>query len=466
MFMDYRIEKDSLGERKIPADAYYGVQTQRAIENFPISGLKPKTSYVEATVHIKKAAAKVNKDLGLLEPQKADAIIKAADEILSGKFREWFVVDVYQAGAGTSHNMNTNEVIANRAIEILGGNKGDYSIVSPNDHVNMAQSTNDVCPTSIRIAAVMEVNKLLPVVEELEKTFFEKGKEFDSIVKSGRTHLMDAVPVRLGQEFTAYGTNVKKHRQAIAHALESCKELGIGGTATGTGLNAHPNYRPRMVEELSKQLSVKFSMAEDYFEAMQSLRPMVELSNAIRNFVQDLSRIANDIRLLGSGPKTGLAEINLPAVQPGSSIMPGKVNPSIAEMINMVCFQVIGCDTTVLMAAQAGQLELNVMMPVVAFNLLHEIEILRTSCKVFNDFCLKGLTANAERCQFYAENSTSVVTVLNPHIGYMKAAEIAKEYLKSGKPIRQLVLEKGLLTEEQLNKVFDLRGMTEPGIHK
>lgn len=464
--MEYRIEKDSLGERKIPADAYYGVQTDRARENFPISGLKPKTSYVEATVYIKKAAAKVNKALGLLDSQKADAIITAADEILAGKFREWFIVDVYQAGAGTSHNMNTNEVIANRAIEILGGKKGDYSLISPNDHVNMAQSTNDVCPTAIRIGAVMEVNKLLPVLEELEKAFLDKGKEFDPIVKSGRTHLMDAVPVRLGQEFTAYGVNVRKHRQAISRASESCKELGIGGTATGTGLNAHPKYRPMIVEELSKQLGIKFSMAEDYFEAMQSLRPMVELSNAIRNFAQDLSRIANDIRLLGSGPKTGLAEINLPAVQPGSSIMPGKVNPSIAEMVNMVCFQVIGCDTTVLMAAQAGQLELNVMMPVVAFNLLHEIEILRTSCKVFVDFCIKGLTANAERCQFYAENSTSVVTVLNPHIGYLKAAEIAKEYLKSGKPIRQLVVEKGLLTEEQLNTVFDLRGMTEPGIHK
>jgi aspartate ammonia-lyase len=421
---------------------------------------------VDATVHIKKAAAKVNKALGLLDAKKADAIVQAADEILSGKLREWFVVDVYQAGAGTSHNMNTNEVIANRAIEILGGKKGEYSMISPNDDVNMAQSTNDVCPTAIRIGAVMEIRKLLPTLEELEKAFLEKGKEFDPIVKSGRTHLMDAVPVRLGQEFTAYGVNVRKHRDAISRAAESCNELGIGGTATGTGLNAHPKYRPMMVDELSKQVGIKFSMVSDYFEAMQSLRPMVELSNAIRNFAQDLSRICNDIRLLGSGPKTGLLEINLPAVQPGSSIMPGKVNPSMVEMMNMVCFQVIGCDTTVLMAAQAGQLELNVMMPVVAFNLLHEIEILRTSTDVLIKFCIKGLTANRDRCQYYAENSTSVVTVLNPHIGYLKAAEIAKEYIKSGKPIRQLVLEKGLMTAEQLNKVFDLRGMTEPGIHK
>ncbi|HEV8538683.1 MAG TPA: aspartate ammonia-lyase [Bacteroidota bacterium] len=464
--MIFRTEKDSLGDRHIPAEAYYGVQTHRAIENFPISGLKPKSAYVEATVHIKRAAAVVNKSLGLLDAKKSDAIVQAADEILGGKLRDWFVVDVYQAGAGTSHNMNTNEVLANRAIELLGGKKGDYSIVSPNDHVNMAQSTNDVCPTAIRIGAVTETLKLLPVLESLGKELLVKGTEFDNIVKSGRTHLMDAVPVRLGQEFTAYGVNVRKHRQAIAHAVDSSRELGIGGTATGTGLNAHPRFRKMMVEELSTKTGITFKMAEDYFEAMQSLRPMMELSNALRNFVQDLSRICNDIRLLGSGPKTGLLEINLPAVQPGSSIMPGKVNPSMVEMMNMVCFQVIGCDTTVLMAAQAGQLELNVMMPVVAFNLLHEIEILRTSIDVLIRFCIKGLTANPERCQYYAENSTSVVTVLNPHIGYLKAAEIAKEYLKSGKSIRQIVLEKGLLAADQLDKVFDLRGMTEPGIHK
>lgn len=464
--METRIEKDSLGDRQIPKDAYYGVQTHRALENFPISGLKPKASYVDATVHIKRAAAVVNSELGLLDKKKAEVIIKAADEILEGKLREWFVVDVYQAGAGTSHNMNANEVIANRAIELLGGQKGDYKMVSPNDDVNMAQSTNDVCPTAIRIGALLEVRKLQPVLENLEKEFLKKGKEFDNIVKSGRTHLMDAVPVRLGQEFTAYGVNVRKHRRAIEQAAETCKELGIGGTATGSGLNAHPKFRPMMAEQLSKQLGIDFKMAEDYFEAMQSLRPMVELSNALRNFAQDLSRIGNDIRLLGSGPKTGLQEIFLPAVQPGSSIMPGKVNPSMVEMINMVCYQVIGCDTTVLMSAQAGQLELNVMMPVVSFNLIHELEILRTAIDVFVRFCVSGITANAERCQYYAENSTSVVTVLNPHIGYLAAAEIAKEYIKSGKPIRQLVLEKGLLTKEQLDKVFDLRGMTEPGIHK
>jgi aspartate ammonia-lyase len=464
--MQTRIEKDSLGERSIPADAYYGVQTHRAIENFPISGLRPKPSFVDATLHIKKAAAIVNKELGLLDAKKADAIVQAADEILSGKLREWFVVDVYQAGAGTSHNMNANEVIANRAVEILGGKKGDYSIVHPNDHVNMAQSTNDVVPTAIRIGALIELGKLFPSLKTLHDAFGEKAKAFDRIIKSGRTHLQDAVPLRLGQEFGGYAVNVRKHLSEIDSANNSCKELGIGGTAAGTGLNAHPKFRGMMVKQLSSQLGFEFRMADDYFEAMQSLRPMVEVSGALRNLAQDLIRIANDIRLLSSGPKTGLAEINLPAVQPGSSIMPGKVNPVMAEMLNMVCFQVIGCDTTILMAAQAGQLELNVMMPVVAWNLLHEIEILTNALNVFTKFCVDGISANEERCREYAEGSMSIVTVLNPHIGYAKAAEVAKEYLKSGKSIRQLVLEKGWLSAEQLDRIFDLRGMTEPGIHK
>ncbi len=464
--MSNRTEKDSLGERQIPADAYYGVQTHRAMENFPISGLRPKPQYVEATVHIKKAAAIVNKELVLLNPKKADAIVKAADEILAGKLREWFVVDVYQAGAGTSHNMNVNEVLANRAIELLGGKKGDYSTIHPNDDVNMAQSTNDVCPTAIRIGALMNVRVLLPALVSLSQSFARKAAEFDHIVKSGRTHLADAVPVRLGQEFGAWASNIEKHHKAIDRASEQCRELGIGGTAAGTGLNAHPRYREMMVKQLSTQLGMSFRMAENYFEAMQSLRPMVELSGAVRNLAQDLIRISNDIRLLGSGPKTGLFEINLPAVQPGSSIMPGKVNPVMMEMMDMVCFQVIGCDTTVLMAAQAGQLELNVMMPVVAYNLLHEIEILTNAIGVYAKFCIDGITANEERCRQYAEASMSIVTVLNPHIGYAKAAELAKEYLSSGKPIRQLVLEKGLLSPEKLDEVFNLNKMTEPGIHK
>jgi aspartate ammonia-lyase len=463
--MQTRIEKDSLGERAIPVDAYYGIQTDRAIENFPISGLKPKTSYIDATVQIKRSAAKVNKDLGLIEPEKADAILKACDEILNGRLREWFVVDVYQAGAGTSHNMNVNEVIANRATELLGGCKGDYSIVHPNDHVNMAQSTNDVCPTAIRMSAAKLGAELQSSLLHMEQAFSAKSEEFDGIIKSGRTHLQDAVPVRLGQEFGAYATCIRKNCEAIRVATDANKELGIGGTAAGTGLNAHRQYRPKMVRELSLATGIEFRMADDYFEAMQSLRPFVALSGAVRCLAQDLIRIANDLRLLSSGPKTGLAEITLPALQPGSSIMPGKVNPVMAEMLDMVCFQAIGCDLTVLLAAQAGQLELNVMMPVVAYNLLHEIEIIKNAVEVFVDRCIQGIKADEGRCKYFAESSMSIVTVLNPRIGYAAAANVAKEYLLSGKPIREIVLEKGLLNEEELDKLFDLLDMTEPGIH-
>jgi aspartate ammonia-lyase len=461
--MQTRTETDSLGKRQIADDAYYGIQTDRAIENFPISGLRPKASYVEATVCIKKAAAIVNESLGLLDTRKAKAIIAACDEILNGKLREWFVVDVYQAGAGTSHNMNANEVIANRANELLGGKKGDYSIIHPNDHVNMAQSTNDVCPTAIRIAAVMVTRSLFRRLDSTQCALSAKAVEFDAIVKSGRTHLQDAVPIRLGQEFGAYAACIQRHTKAIESAIDQNKELGIGGTAVGTGLNAAPEYRSMMVQELGKELCTDFRMTNNYFEAMQSLRPFVQLSGAIRTLAQDLIRIANDLRLLSSGPKTGLAEILLPGLQPGSSIMPGKVNPVMAEMLNMVCYQVIGCDTAILMAGQAGQLELNVMMPVVAYNLLHEIEILSNALDVFTRFCLVGIRADEARCKEYAESSMSIVTVLNPHIGYATAAEVAKEYLASGKSIRQIVIEKDLLTEKQIEKVFDIREMTEPG---
>ncbi len=462
--METRTEKDSLGERRVPASAYFGIQTLRAMENFPISGLKGKDSYVDATIHIKRAAAVVNRALGLLDPAIADAIVKAADEGLAGAFREWFVVDVYQAGAGTSHNMNVNEVLANRAIELLGGSKGDYTVVHPNDHVNMAQSTNDVCPTAIRIAALMEIRPMLEKLETLEARLMEKGREFDGVLKSGRTHLMDAVPIRLGQEFTAYGVNIGKHHASIAAAADACLELGIGGTAVGTGLNSHPRYRSEMISELRRQLGIEFRPAENYFEAMQSLRPMVDLSHAVRSLSQDVMRIANDIRLMGSGPTTGLAEISLPAVQPGSSIMPGKVNPSIAEMVNMVCLQVAGCDTTVFLSAQAGQLELNVMMPVVAFNLLHEIEIMGNAVSVFAERCIAGIAANTDRCRDYAEGTVSLATALNPHIGYAAAAEVVKESIKRRIPLRKVVEEKGLLTASQIQTVFDIRGMTEPGI--
>ena len=462
--MQTRLEKDSLGERPIPAEAYYGIQTDRAIENFPISGLRPLPSYVDATVHIKKAAAIVNNTLGLLDDKRSQAIVGACEEILKGKLREWFVVDVYQAGAGTSHNMNVNEVIANRAIEILGGKKGDYAQIHPNDHVNMAQSTNDVCPTAIRISALLQARRLLRSLQQMENLFAAKAKEFDSIVKSGRTHLQDAVPIRLGQEFGGYAASIRKHQQLVQRGGDSNKELGIGGTAVGTGINANPQYRSLIVTELSRQLGIDFMEAGDYFEAMQSLRPMVELSSTMRCLAQDLIRITNDLRLLSSGPKTGLAEIRLPERQPGSSIMPGKVNPVMAEMLAMVCFQVIGCDTTILLAAQAGQLELNVMMPVVAYNLLHEIEILNNAIEVFNCFCLQGIQADEKRCRSFAEASMSIVTALNPHIGYSAAAEVAKEYLSSGKSIMEIVLDRGLLTKEKLTTIFELRRMTEPGI--
>jgi len=464
--METRTERDSLGERHVPTDAYYGIHTDRALENFSISGLKPRPAYVEATVHIKKAAALVNRELGLLDSVKADAIVRAADEILAGKLREWFVVDVYQAGAGTSHNMNTNEVIANRAIELQGGRRGDYHLVHPNDDVNMAQSSNDVCPTALRIAALTDVIALCSLLVELERAFGEKAKQFDGIIKSGRTHLADAVPIRLGQEFGAWATNVKKHRNSLERAAETCKELGIGGTAVGTGLNAHPKFREMIVQQLSRQVGIQFSVAENPFEAMQSMRPFVELSGGVRNLAQDLIRISNDIRLLGSGPKTGLQEIALPAVQPGSSIMPGKVNPVLAEMMDMVCFQVVGCDTTVLMAAQAGQLELNVMLPVVAFNLLHEMEILARALDVFTRRCIQGITANEVRCREFAEASISNITALSPYVGYSAAAEIAKESLLSGKSIRTIALERGLVPPDKLDEILNLHRMTEPGLPK
>jgi aspartate ammonia-lyase len=462
--MQTRIEKDSLGERRIAREVYYGIQTDRAIENFQISGLKPKPSYIDATVHIKKSAAIVNKTLGFLDVRKADAIVAACDEILNGSLREWFVVDIYQAGAGTSHNMNANEVIANRAIELLGGKKGEYSTIHPNDHVNMAQSTNDVCPTAIRISATILTRSLLKVLQRAEDLFSVKAREFDAVIKSGRTHLQDAVPVRLGQEFGAYATCIHKHHAALQQASESSTELGIGGTAVGTGINAHPHYRSMMVKELSLELGIGFRMADDYFEAMQSMRPFVELSGAVRNLAQDLIRIANDLRLMGSGPNTGLAEIAFPELQPGSSIMPGKINPVMAEMLAMVCFQVIGCDTTILLAAQAGQLELNVMMPVVAYNLLHEIEILTNAVDGFSRLCVAGIRANTVRCRAFAEASMSLVTVLNPYLGYATAAEVAKEHLVSGKSVTEIILERGLLTKEKLDEIFNLRNMTEPGI--
>jgi aspartate ammonia-lyase len=456
-----RIERDSLGERELPSGVYYGIQTARAIENFPISRWKPFPSLVTATIQIKKAAARVNASLGVLDSQLSEAIDKAADEVLGGSLRDQFVVDPFQAGAGTSHNMNANEVLANRAIELLGGEKGNYSIVHPNDHVNMGQSTNDVFPTAMRLAALELTDELIITLNVLDDSLRAKSHEFDRVVKSGRTHLQDAVPVRLGQEFGAYATAIHKNTNRIARAADELKEIGLGGTAAGTGLNAAPGYRKRIVEELGAITNQSLRATEDYFEAMQSMSPFVALSGALRTLATDVIRITNDLRLLSSGPNTGLAEINLPAVQPGSSIMPGKVNPVIAEMTDMACFQVMGNDLVIATAAQAGQLELNVMMPVIAFDLLMSLTILSSSLTVLRERCVEGITANEERCRWYVEHSASLVTALNPRIGYSRAAEIAKRAISKGKTIRETLNEEGLLSSEELERVMDTRAMTD-----
>jgi aspartate ammonia-lyase len=462
--MAARIEKDSLGQKEVPADAYYGLQSVRAMENFPISGLRKHARMVEAMVMVKKAAAFANAELGLLKPDVSKAIGAAADEVLAGKLRDHFVVDVYQMGAGTAFHMNVNEVLANRAIELLGGKKGDHTVVHPNDHVNMAQSTNDVIPTAMRIAARLLLQELLPVLSDLETALGAKAKEFDGILKSARTHLQDAVPIRLGQEFAAYAATIGKCRELIAAAARSLEELGIGGSAAGTGLNTHPQYRFKLVEYLRAWTNINWRNAPDMREAMQSNLPIAEASSALRLLALELTRICNDLRLLASGPTTGFAEIVLPAVQPGSSIMPGKVNPSMAEMLNMVCFQVIGNDLTVAMAVQAGQLELNVMMPVMAYNLHHSIEILKNALRAFIDRCVVGIVADADRCRRYAESSMALATALNTHIGYARAAEVVKRALREQKTIIDVVRDEKLLTEDQIAQILDPIKLTEPGL--
>ena len=459
-----RIEKDSLGEIEIPTNAYYGVQTQRAVLNFPVSGWKAHPVMIDAYVFIKKAAAITNMECGILDKKIGNAIVKAADEVLSGKHRDHFVVDVYQAGAGTSHNMNSNEVIANRAIELLGGKRGDYKIVSPNDHVNMAQSTNDTFPTAMRLASLMMLYRLLPVIKKFEKTLAKKEKEFSKVIKSGRTHLQDASPITLGQEFSGYAEIVRKHYDLIKASEKHLSELGIGGTAVGTGLNTHVKYAGLMAKNLSKVTGLKLRPSKNYFEAMQSMMPFMEISSSINNFAHDLTKITNDLRLLASGPTTGFAEIIMPAVQPGSSIMPGKVNPSMAEMMNQVLYQVMGNHMTIMMCSQAGQLELNVMMPVMVFNIVWMIEIFKNALNVFDDKCVAGLKADEKKCRDYAEKSISIVTALNPIIGYARAAEIAKEAMKNHRSIMDVIREKNIMPEKELSKVLDLMKLTKPGL--
>jgi aspartate ammonia-lyase len=460
--MEYRTEKDSLGEVRVPGDAYWGVQTQRAVENFPVSGLRALPKLIWATAVIKKAAAMTNRELGKLAPGLAESIIKAANEVIDGKLHSQFVVDVYQAGAGTSHNMNTNEVIANRALELMGKKKGEYKDVSPNDHVNMSQSTNDVFPTAMRVAGIAAFTELSGEMRGLADSLGEKAREFDGILKSARTHLQDAVPIRLGQEFSGYAVAVEKGIARLASAALELGELGIGGSAAGTGINTHKDYAPLTVKHIKEITGFDVRLSPNLFYSMQSQGAVLMASGALRYIASDLIRIANDLRLLSSGPMTGLAEITLPAVQPGSSIMPGKVNPVMAEMLNMVCFQVIGNDRAIEMAAQAGQLELNVMMPVMAHNLLMSAEILKNAVKVFREKCVSGITANYARCQEYIDKSLGIATALNQYIGYLKAAEVAKEALKTGKSVAQITREKGYLSEEEFKKVFDPMGLTEP----
>jgi aspartate ammonia-lyase len=459
-----RIERDPLGEKAVPGSALYGIQTLRAAENFPISGLRPLPALVDAVVWIKRSAALVHKQTGRLDARLADAIVQAADEILAGQHRDQFIVDVYQAGAGTSHNMNCNEVLANRANEILGSARGAYQPVHPNDHVNMAQSTNDVIPTAMRLATLAILPATLAALDRLAASLLAKGAEFDAIVKSGRTHLQDATPIRLGQEFTAYGNTVARHRRKMEEAAEWLREMNIGGTAVGTGINAEAEYPELMVQRLQQISGLDLRVGQDRVQLMQSMGDIATMSGALRAYVLDLNKIANDIRLLASGPRTGLAEILLPPVQPGSSIMPGKVNPSIAEMVNQVCYQALGLDTTVALAAEAGQLELNVMMPVMAHNIVFALTIVGNASAVMAERCVEGIVADEAQCAYWLERSPALVTALAPKIGYAEAAKLAKEAVATGLTVKELVMRKQILEGRELEEVLDLRAMTEPGV--
>ena len=459
-----RTEKDPLGTLEVPTDALYGVQTLRAVQNFPISGLKPLPPFVDATVRIKRAAALTHKETGRLEAKLADAIVKAADEVLAGKHRDQFVVDVYQAGAGTSHNMNVNEVLANRANEILGGKRGAYSPVHPNDHVNMAQSTNDVIPTAIRLGCLSELPGVQKAFDELAAAFESKAKEFDDVVKSGRTHLQDAMPIRLGQELNAYAGSMRRGIKRVTEAAEYLRDLGIGGSAVGTGVNVEPEYPRLMVKNLRESAKVDLREGTDRVQLMQSMGDVAGFSSMLRVLAIELSKIASDLRLLASGPRTGLDEIRLPAVQPGSSIMPGKVNPSIPEMVNQVCFQVVGNDACVSAAAEHGQLELNVMMPVIAYNVLFPMMILRNAARVLAEKTVKGMEANREQAEYWVERSAALATALAPQIGYARAAELSKQSVKENVLIRDLVKREKVLPDEEIDEVLDLRKMTEIGV--
>ncbi len=462
--IDYRVEKDSIGMKDVPGNVYYGVQSMRAAENFHITGLNIHPEIINSLAYIKKAAAITNLEIGLLDRKTAEAIIQACDEILAGQFRKDFIVDPIQGGAGTSLNMNANEVIANRAIELLGGQKGDYSIVNPNDHVNCGQSTNDVVPSAGKMTSLRLLKKLKIELLRLHQAFCEKADEFDHVLKMGRTQMQDAVPIRLGQEFKAYSTAIMRDLRRIDKAMEEMCTLNMGGTAIGTGINADVNYLKRIVPNLAKVSNMELVQAADLIDATQNLDSFVAVSGAVKACAVTLSKIANDLRLMSSGPRTGFHEINLPAKQNGSSIMPGKVNPVIPEVVNQVAFNIIGNDVTITMAVEAGQLELNAFEPIIFYCMFQSIDTLAYAVQTFVDNCVSGITANEARCRFLVDNSVGIITAICPHVGYQKAADIAKKAMLSGKPVRTLILQEKLIGEEELDHILDPVQMTEPGI--
>ena len=462
--MEFRVEKDSIGTKDVPENVYYGVQSLRAAENFHITGLNMHPEIINSLAYIKKAAAITNCEAGLLDKRRTQAIVQACDEILEGKFREDFIVDPIQGGAGTSLNMNANEVIANRAIEILGGKKGDYSVVNPNDHVNCGQSTNDVIPTAGKMTSLRLLKKLKKQLLRLHSALEQKADEFDSVIKMGRTQLQDAVPIRLGQEFKAYSVAILRDLNRMDKAMDEMRTLNMGGTAVGTGLNADESYLRRIVPNLSEISGMDLVQAYDLIDATQNLDSFVAVSGAVKACAVTLSKIANDLRLMSSGPRAGFGEINLPAKQNGASIMPGKVNPVIPEVVNQVAFNAIGNDMTITMAAEAGQLELNAFEPIIFYCLFQSIDTIAYAVNTFVDNCVIGITANETRCRYFVENSVGIITAICPYVGYQKAAEIAKEAIKTGESVRKLIIEKGLLTKEQMDEIMDPVQMTEPGI--
>ncbi len=457
--MSSRREVDPLGERLIPKDAYFGIQTLRATENFPVSGIKAPTEFIEAYVLIKKAAALTNMHVGWLDKKVGEAIVQACDEVLDGNLIDQFVVDVFQAGAGTSFNMNTNEVIANRALEIQGKLRGDYNSLSPNDHVNMAQSTNDTYPTALHVSVLIALQQLFSVLDDLSNAFDMIGKKNADVLKSGRTHMQDALPLTIGQEFSAYASAIKHASLELHKREENLYSVALGGTATGTGANSHPDYKQFVVAELAKLTGFPIKPAENNFEALQSHRAAQTVSSGLKELALELIRISNDLRLLASGPTTGLNEIVLPSVQPGSSIMPGKVNPVMAECLDMVAFQVVGCDAAVLLAVQAGQLDLNVMTPAIAYNMLFSIRILSNYLPVFSKKCVEGIEVDEKRCEMYLEKNPSLATLLAPKIGYLEAAKIAKQAQAENRTVKEVALEKGVLSKAQLKRIFSRRNL-------